>query len=64
MNILDCKVPPYIHKVKYGKAIEELYKAKMSEDEEENKHDKKDYCKCHFWTAGKALQQEECKQDI
>ena len=36
MKILYYKVPSCVHKVKYGKAIEELYKAKMSGDEEEN----------------------------
>ena len=41
MKILYYKVPFYVHKVKYGKAIEELYKAKMSDDEEENNKIKK-----------------------
>ena len=41
MKILYYKVPSYVHKVKYGKAIEELYKAKMSGDEEENNKIKK-----------------------
>ena len=33
MNILYYKTPSHVHKVKYKKAIEELYNAKISEDE-------------------------------
>ena len=41
MKIFYYKVPSYVHKVKYGKAIEDLYKAEMSGDEEENNKIKK-----------------------
>ena len=36
MKILFYKTPSYIHKVKYKKAIEKLYKSKISDDKNEN----------------------------
>ena len=55
MKILYYKVPFYVHKVKYGKAIEELYKAKMSDDEEENNKIKKTIANVIFGLLEKAV---------
>ena len=44
MKILFYKIPPYIHRVKYKKAVEDLYKTLISDDKFENQKNIENYC--------------------
>ena len=44
MKILFYKIPSYIHRVKYKKAVEDLYKTVISDDKFENQKNIENYC--------------------
>ena len=44
MKKLFCKVPSYIHRVKYKKVVEDLYKTVISDYKFENQTVLKNYC--------------------